>query len=51
MRKVIITVAPTGSIPTRKDNPNLPITPEEVAGETRRAYEALVDGIGMKYAA
>lgn len=39
-RKVIITVAPTGSIPTRKDNPNLPITPEEIALETRRAYEA-----------
>jgi 3-keto-5-aminohexanoate cleavage enzyme len=39
-RNVIITVAPTGSIPTRKDNPNLPITAEEVAEETRRAYEA-----------
>lgn len=39
-RKVIITVAPTGSIPTRKDNPHLPITAEEVAEETRRAYEA-----------
>jgi 3-keto-5-aminohexanoate cleavage enzyme len=38
--KVIITVAPTGSIPTRKDNPHLPITAEEVAKETRRAYEA-----------
>ena len=40
MSKVIITVAPTGSIPTRKDNPNLPITPEEVALETRRSFEA-----------
>ncbi len=39
-RKVIITVAPTGSIPTRKDNPHLPITADEVAEETRRAYEA-----------
>jgi 3-keto-5-aminohexanoate cleavage enzyme len=38
--KVIITVAPTGSIPTRKDNPHLPITAEEVAEETRRAYGA-----------
>jgi len=38
-RKVIITVAPTGSIPTRKDNPHLPITADEVAEETRRAYE------------
>lgn len=38
--KVIITVAPTGSIPTRRDNPHLPITAEEIAGETRRAYDA-----------
>jgi hypothetical protein len=44
--KVIITVAPTGSIPTRKDTPHLPVTAEEVAEETRRAYEAgaSVDG-------
>ena len=39
-RKVIITVAPTGSIPTREDNPNLPITAEEVAAETKRAFDA-----------
>ena len=39
-RKVIITVAPTGSIPTRENNPNLPITPEEIAQETRRSYDA-----------
>ena len=38
--KVIITVAPTGSIPSRKDTPYLPIKAEEVAEETRRAYEA-----------
>ncbi|MDD5748445.1 MAG: 3-keto-5-aminohexanoate cleavage protein [Actinomycetota bacterium] len=38
--KVIITVAPTGSIPTRKDTPYLPITPEEVAQETKRSYDA-----------
>ena len=40
MRKVIITVAPTGSIPTREDTPYLPITPDEVADETLRAHEA-----------
>ena len=40
MRKVIITVAPTGSIPTRNDTSYLPITPEEVAEETLRAYNA-----------
>jgi len=39
-RKVVITVAPTGSIPTRKDNPNLPVLPEEVAQETLRSYNA-----------
>ena len=38
--KVIITVAPTGSIPTRKDTPYLPITPEEVAEETYRSFLA-----------
>jgi len=37
--KVIITVAPTGSIPTQKDNPNLPVTAEEIAEETRRSYD------------
>jgi len=39
-QKVIVTVAPTGSIPTRGDNPNLPITPDEIAEETARSYEA-----------
>ena len=29
--KLIITVAPTGSVPTRKMNPHLPVTPEEIA--------------------
>lgn len=38
--KVIITVAPTGSIPDRGDNPNIPYTAQEVAAETVRAYEA-----------
>ena len=30
MSKLIITVAPTGSIPTKKMNPHVPITPEEI---------------------
>ena len=38
--KVIITVAPTGSIPSRKDTPYLPITASEVGDETKRAYDA-----------
>jgi len=30
MEKLIITVAPTGSVPKKKDNPNVPITPREI---------------------
>ena len=30
MNKLIITVAPTGSVPCKKHNPNVPITPEEI---------------------
>ncbi|MCP4722913.1 MAG: 3-keto-5-aminohexanoate cleavage protein [Desulfobacteraceae bacterium] len=30
MEKLIITVAPTGSIPTKKDNPNVSIRPDEI---------------------
>jgi 3-keto-5-aminohexanoate cleavage enzyme len=30
MEKLIITVAPTGSVPKKKHNPNVPITPEEI---------------------
>jgi len=40
MVKVIITAAITGSIPTRENNPNIPYTPEEVAEEAFKAYEA-----------
>ncbi|MEJ5377707.1 MAG: 3-keto-5-aminohexanoate cleavage protein [bacterium] len=30
MEKLIITVAPTGSVPKKKDNPHVPVTPQEV---------------------
>ena len=40
MRKVIVTVAPVGSIPTREDSPHIPITPEEIGAEARRSVEA-----------
>lgn len=30
MEKLIITLAPTGSIPKTKDNPNVPVTPEQI---------------------
>jgi 3-keto-5-aminohexanoate cleavage enzyme len=37
---IIITVAPTGSGPMWKETPYLPITPEEIAEEAVKAYEA-----------
>ena len=30
MQKLIITVAPTGSVPKKKNTPHVPITPEEI---------------------
>lgn len=30
MEKTIITVAPTGSVPTKSNNPNVPISPDEI---------------------
>jgi 3-keto-5-aminohexanoate cleavage enzyme len=30
MEKLIITIAPTGSVPTKKNNPNVPIRPDEI---------------------
>lgn len=40
MDKLIITVAPTGSVPTKQMNPQVPITPAEII-ETAVACEAL----------
>lgn len=31
MDKLVITVAPTGSVPRKKDTPHVPVTPEEIA--------------------
>jgi 3-keto-5-aminohexanoate cleavage enzyme len=38
--KLIITVAPTGNVPTREMNPHLPITPEEIAESAVRCRKA-----------
>lgn len=38
MEKLIITVAPVGAEVTKKDNPNLPTTPDEIADEVLRSY-------------
>ena len=40
MNPVVVAVAITGSVPRKKDNPALPVTPEEQVASTREAYEA-----------
>ncbi len=40
MQKLIITVALTGNVPTKKLNPNLPLTPDEIAEDVLRCSEA-----------
>jgi 3-keto-5-aminohexanoate cleavage enzyme len=40
VEKLIITVAPTGNVPTKEMNPNLPVTPEEIAETAVRCREA-----------
>src|SRR3989338_6295574 len=39
-KPVIITVAITGSMPRKKDNPTLPVTPAEQIESTHAAFEA-----------
>ena len=39
-QKTIITVAPTGAWPTKKDNPNIPLDPEEIAADVLECYKA-----------
>lgn len=40
MEKLVITVAVTGSGPTRNENPNIPYSPKEIADEIVRSSEA-----------
>jgi len=40
MDKLIITVAPTGNVPTKEMNPHLPVTPEEIAETAVRCRQA-----------
>ena len=39
-RKVIITIAPTGGMANKKQNPNLPTQPQEIADDVFRCYNA-----------
>ena len=40
LEKLVITVATTGAWPTKQDSPYVPITPEEIAEEVYRSWEA-----------
>ena len=40
MGKLIINVALTGMVPGKHDNPNVPITPDEIADDCHRCYQA-----------
>jgi 3-keto-5-aminohexanoate cleavage enzyme len=40
MDKLVITVALTGNVPTKEMNPNLPVTPQEIAADVRRCADA-----------
>jgi 3-keto-5-aminohexanoate cleavage enzyme len=40
MRKMIITVAPTGPLTSKKDNPNVAISPEEISNTIYESYKA-----------
>lgn len=44
MEKLIITIAPTGSVPRKKDNPYLPLDPDEIA---RTAYACQQEGASI----
>ena len=37
--KLVITLAPTGMIPTKKQTENVPISPKEIAQDTYEAYK------------
>jgi len=40
MEKCIITVAPTGAWPTKENNPNVPMTPKEIAADVYDCWKA-----------
>ncbi len=44
--KVVLTIAPTGNVPTRKSNPNVPLTPAEIA---RQVYECWQEGAAVAH--
>jgi uncharacterized protein (DUF849 family) len=39
-RKIILTIAPTGGMATKEQSPHLPVTPQEIADDVARCWEA-----------
>lgn len=39
-RKVIVTIAPTGGMASKEQNPNIPTQPQEIADDVYRCYDA-----------
>ncbi|MDR3562980.1 MAG: 3-keto-5-aminohexanoate cleavage protein [Negativicutes bacterium] len=44
--KIIITIAPTGNVPTKKLTPNVPITPQEIAAQV---YDCWKEGAAVAH--
>ncbi|NPV71632.1 MAG: 3-keto-5-aminohexanoate cleavage protein [Firmicutes bacterium] len=40
MNNLIVTVAPTGNVPTKEKTPHVPVTPEEIARSVYESYKA-----------
>ena len=40
LQPLVISLAPTGMVPTKADNPNVPVTPDEIAADTARCVAA-----------
>ena len=40
MNKLIITIAPTGNVPTKELNPNSPLTPDEIVNDIEKCVNA-----------
>ena len=47
--KVIVTAALTGAVTTKKNNPNLPTQPKEIAESALACYEARIPFVWVSY--
>ncbi|HHV79422.1 MAG TPA: 3-keto-5-aminohexanoate cleavage protein [Firmicutes bacterium] len=46
MEKLIITIAPTGNVPTKEKTPHVPVTPKEIA---ESVYESYMEGAAIAH--